>query len=187
VTATPARATRAALTIAFIALLWAHAAVGDEIITTTGDRLSGTIIEGDPHMIRLQTSYAGIVEIDRSQVQSLRCRAAQADPAGLACAGAGPITVADGARSAAQDATAGPAGASASTPARADVSRSSPFTEGSKLGGRINFALSHERGNTDQDEIDFDYQLEYRRGWHRFRSLGVLEYGTMVSLGGAAS
>lgn len=48
--------------------------------------------------------------------------------------------------------------------------------EGGKLGGRVNLALKSEEGNTDKNEIDFDYMLDYRRRWHRIESSGILEY-----------
>jgi len=60
----------------------------------------------------------------------------------------------------------------------AQSSQPSPFTPDRQFSGRVNLALSDERGNTDKNEIDVDYQLEYRQGWHRFRSLGALEFDT---------
>ena len=177
-TATPARAALASLSIAAIGVLWARTAFADEIITTTGDRLTGTILKADADRILLNTAYAGIVEIDRSQVRSMQPGTAQARPVCSEWPDIAPMTVADGVKPNAHDAAAAPSGASSSVPAGAEPSRSSPFTPGSEMSGRVNFALSHDNGNTDKDEIDFDYQLEYRRGWHRFRSLGALEYDT---------
>jgi len=174
----PGRAARSVLALSLSSLAWSQTAVGDEIITTTGDRLTGTILEAGADNILLETAYAGIVEIERSQVRSLRRGAATVSRVGLECSDAAPMTIADGVKSNAQGAAAAPSGDSAATPARAEPSRSSPFTPGSELSGRVNFALSHDNGNTDKDEIDVDYQLEYRRGWHRFRSLGALEYDT---------
>jgi hypothetical protein len=37
-------------------------------------------------------------------------------------------------------------------------------------------ALSSEKGNTGKNGVDIDYELGHRRGWPRFRSLGVLEF-----------
>jgi putative salt-induced outer membrane protein YdiY len=174
--------------LCLLGLAWAQAALGDEIITTTGDRLTGTILEADGDSILLKTAYAGIIAIDRSQVRSLRRGAAVADlgAAGRSDAASAPAAGSSNARAQAvttvckTEPTTSPAGAptSSQTAAAAEPARWSPFTPGSELGGRVNFALSHESGNTDKDEIDFDYQLEYCRGWHRFRSLGALEYDT---------
>jgi putative salt-induced outer membrane protein YdiY len=180
-TANPAPAALAALTGAVIGLVWASIALGDEVITTTGDRLTGTIVKADADSILLKTAYAGIIEIDRAQVRSLQPGAGQTSPVAPACADAAPVTVADAAQPDARGATTASAAADSRpgpAAARTGSSRSSPFTPGSELGGRVNFALSHEKGNTDKDEIDFDYHLDYRRGWHRFRSLGALEFDT---------
>ena len=46
------------------------------------------------------------------------------------------------------------------------------------LSGRVDFALSDDKGNTDKNEIDFGYKLEYRQGRHRLTSLGKLEFDT---------
>lgn len=170
------------MTIAASGALWTHSACGDEVITTTGDRLTGTILEADADVVLLHTTYAGAVEIDRSQVRSLRRGVAATSPLGLTASDTRPVTVADGTQPCAQGGAPAPSDVSAPAPARARArivsSRSSAFTPGSALSGRVNFALSHDEGNTDKDEIDLDYQLTYRRGWHRFRSLGALEYDT---------
>ena len=177
-TATPARAALAALSIAAIDVLCARTAFADEIITTTGDRLTGTILKAGAGTILLKTAYAGIVEIERSQVRSLRRGAATVSQVSLECSDAAPMTIADAAKSNEQEAATAHSPDPVSTLARAVSSQSSPYTPGSELSGRVNVALSHDNGNTDKDEIDVDYQLEYRRGWHRFRSLGSFEYDT---------
>lgn len=177
-TATPARAALAALCIAALGVPWGRTACADEIITTTGDRLTGTILAANADRVLLETAYAGIVEIDRNQVRSMQPEAAQARPVCSACPDGAPMTVADGAKPNLPDAATAPSGAPSSAPAVAEPAPASPFTPGSDLSGRVNFALSHDSGNSDQDEIDFDYQLEYRRAWHRVRGLGALEYDT---------
>ncbi|WP_462320501.1 DUF481 domain-containing protein [Halochromatium sp.] len=117
-----------------------------------GDRLTGTILEDTQETILLQTDYLGIVRIDRRGVQAVDREPAQ--PELLAEAPIEPdldqipATVAE-----------------ANTPDR-------------QFSGRVNLALSDERGNNDKTEIDIDYQLEYRQGWHRFQSLGALEFDT---------
>jgi putative salt-induced outer membrane protein YdiY len=65
-------------------------------------------------------------------------------------------------------------------PARVKVIEPEPWElgEGYRLNGRVAFALKSERGNTHENEIDFDFQLDYRRLWHRFESWGELEYDT---------
>jgi putative salt-induced outer membrane protein YdiY len=65
-----------------------------------------------------------------------------------------------------------------SGPTVTEAPQSSPFTPGNKLSGRVEFALSDDQGNTDKNEIDFGYKVEYRQGWHRLTSLGNLEFDT---------
>jgi putative salt-induced outer membrane protein YdiY len=159
-------------------MLWSHAAVGDEIITTNGDRLSGSIITADADRVLLKTRYAGIIQIERSQVRSLRRGAAQARRVEVESPDAPAMPMTDGAKPNGQDATAVRAAEPSPTPARAESPRPSPFTPASELSGRVNFALSDDRGNTDKSEVDVDYQVEYRHGWHRLRSRGALEFDT---------
>jgi hypothetical protein len=126
-----------------------------------------------------KTAYAGTIEIDRTQVRSLRRGAVQAAPTGLGlprCAGHDPCR--DGAK-----------------PMRSRaLQRQRPLLHHPRrLAASLPVVTVHagqrdrrarqlrpqpRQGNTDKDEIDFDYQLEYRRGWHRFRSRGALEYDT---------
>ena len=154
------------------------AAVGDEIITTNGDRLTGSIIAADADRVLLKTAYAGIIQIERSQVRSLRLGTAQGRRVAEECPDASASPIADGSKPSEQDATPVRSVEPSSMPARAESPTSSPFTPGSELSGRVNFALSDDQGNTDKSEVDFDYQVEYRLGWHRFRSLGALEFDT---------
>jgi putative salt-induced outer membrane protein YdiY len=65
-------------------------------------------------------------------------------------------------------------------PSRVRVIEPEPWEtdESAKLSGRVNLALKSEEGNTDKNEIDFDYMLDYRRRWHRLESFGALEYDT---------
>ena len=46
------------------------------------------------------------------------------------------------------------------------------------MSGRVDFALSDDKGNTDKSEVDFGYKLEYRQGRHWLTSLGKLEFDT---------
>jgi putative salt-induced outer membrane protein YdiY len=159
-------------------VLSSDAAVGDEIITANGDRLSGTIIEADADRVLLQTAYAGVIRIERSEVRSLRRGATQARRVTVECPDATATPIADGSKANEHDATRVRFTEPASMPARAESARSSPFTPGSEWSGRVNFALSHDQGNTDKSEVDLDYQVEYRHGWHRLHSRGALEFDT---------
>jgi len=178
VTAICFRAAVSALTISLVGSVWAQRAFADEVITSNGDRLSGTILKADADRVLLETAYAGIIQIERSQVRSLRRGRGRASPVALECPDAPPATIARRSKPKGQDATTAVAAEPVSRPARTGSLRSSPFTPGTEWSGRVNFSFSDEKGNTDKNEIDVDYHLEYRRGWHRFRSLGALEFDT---------
>ena len=177
-TVRPSGAAASGPIIALLGVLWSHAAAGDEIITANGDRLTGSIIAADADRVLLKTAYAGIIQIERSQVRSLRRGAAQGRRVEVECPDAPAAPIADGSSPNEQDATAEHSAEPSTMPARAESPRSSPLTPGSELSGRVNFALSDDQGNTDKSEVDFDYHVEYRHGWHRFRSLGALEFDT---------
>jgi hypothetical protein len=143
---------------------------------TNGDRLTGRIVQTNQDTVLLQTVYAATIAIDHSQVQSLHRTSPRSRPTVVGPPDATPRAVAHGARpNDRQNIAARPADKS-SDPARAESAKPSAFAPGSTLSGRVNVSLSDEKGNTDKNEIDFDYQVEYRRGWHRLRSLGALEY-----------
>lgn len=143
-----------------------------------GDRLSGKILQADLSTVMLETDYLGIVEIERSRIQSLRHGPVQEGRKVAASCTAASGAVADGSGPK-QPAQSSPSPALASSePTVTASARSSPFTPGDKLTGRVAFSLSDDKGNTDKNEIDFDYQAEYRWGWNRLRSLGKLEFDT---------
>jgi putative salt-induced outer membrane protein YdiY len=155
-----------------------QAAVGDEVVMTNGDRLTGRILKTDQDTVLLETAYAGTIAIDHSHVQSLHRAPPRVGPTVGEPADAGAVAVAEGSKpNDRKDIAAHPADESF-IPVRAGSARTSAFTHDSKFSGHVNFSLNDEKGNTDKNEIDFDYQVEYRRGWHRLRSLGALEFDT---------
>jgi putative salt-induced outer membrane protein YdiY len=176
--AIPVRAALSAPSIYFIGLVWGHGAVGDEVIMTNGDRLTGRILKMDQDTVRLKTAYAGTITIEHSQVRSLRRDPAQAGVSVAEPPDADPSTVGDGSVSNAQRRTAARPASGSSMSARSESGKASAFTPGSALSGRVNFALSSETGNSEQNEVDIDYELGYRRGWHRLASIGAFEFDT---------
>lgn len=125
-----------------------------------GDRLTGTVLEADRNTVVLKTVYAGTIAIERGQVQSLH-----RDPTPAR----NDTVVSDvQQRTVAQQPTA----------ERTESGKASAFASGSEFSGRINVALSSDKGNSEQTEIDLDYELGYRRGWHRAESIGSFEFDT---------
>src|SRR5262245_56729942 len=50
----------------------AHLALADTVSLTTGDKLTGTLVELNPTSVIVQTPYAGRVTIDRGAVRTLQ-------------------------------------------------------------------------------------------------------------------
>jgi len=142
-----------------------------------GDRLTGMIIQVDQDTVLLKTTYAGIITIAPSQVQSLRRESIPANMNTVELPDIDP-SVADGSEPDETQRTAAHTADELSLPEPAESSKTSAFTPGSELRGRVNFALSSESGNTDKNEVDFDYEVGYCRGWHRLESIGAIEVDT---------
>jgi putative salt-induced outer membrane protein YdiY len=167
-----------ALTISLISLLWVRVAFGDEVLMVNGDRLTGKIIQVNQDTVLLKTPYAGVIAITHSQVESLRRAPAQARSNAVELSDAAPGAAADESELNEQQRTAAQTADPSSLTAHAESGEASAFTPGSEFHGRVNFALSSERGNTDKNEVDFDYEVGYRQGWHHFESSGAFEVDT---------
>jgi len=143
-----------------------------------GDRLSGDVIRQEGDLLKLKTAYAGTVEIDWAQVREVRLDEAQEvlldDETVLEVTA---VSRGDGRVILQQDPSAEPKSVDA---ARVKVIEPEPWElgKGHRLSGRVNFALKIEQGNTDKNEVDLDFELDYRRRWHRLESWGELEYDT---------
>lgn len=161
-----------------IGSLYLQAALGDEVVMSNGDRLTGTIVRETKQTILLKTAYLGIVEIDRSGVQSHSRRPMQASNRIEEPPHAEPDAVTNVPQSSDQQDIASEPENKASQSARTALAGPPPVTPKPEFSGRVNFALSDEKGNTDKSEIDFDYRLDYRQGWHRAHSFGALEFDT---------
>ena len=164
-----------AVAIAFLGL---QPVLADEVIMHNGDRLTGEVIRQDEGRLRLKTAYAGTLSIEWEQVSEVRLDEAREvlldDETVLAVTA---VSRHHGRLTLQQDPATKPMTVDE---ARVKVIEPEPWElgEGYKLSGRANFALKSERGNTHKNEIDFDFQLDYRRLWHRFESWGELEYDT---------
>jgi hypothetical protein len=161
-----------------VVLLCLQPAAADEVIMNNGDRLSGDVMRQEGDLLKLKTAYAGTVEIDWAQVREVRLDEAQEvlldDETVLEVTA---VSRGDGRVILQQDPSAEPESVDA---ARVKVIEPEPWElgKGHRLSGRVNFALKIEQGNTDKNEVDLDFELDYRRRWHRLESWGELEYDT---------
>lgn len=173
-----ARFVRTAVVALLITLLGLDPARADEVIMQNGDRMTGDVIRQDAGRLKLETAYAGTLDIDWEQVSEVRLdepKEVLLDDERVLHVRA--VSREDDRLTLLQEPPSEPMTVE---PARVKVIEPEPWElgEGYRLDGRVNFALKSERGNTDKNEFDFDFQLDYRRRWHRFESWGELEYDT---------
>jgi len=172
------RAISMAPLFSLIGLVWLQTATGDEIVMNNGDRLTGQILHEDSDRLLLETEYAGTINIKRNQVHTLRRDPLQAGKNTAMIPGVDQSRFEKMTESRIQQATPTNPEEPSSPPTAVELPATSTITPDSELSGRVNFALSSERGNSDKNEIEIDYQVGYRRGWHRIESIGSLEFDT---------
>jgi putative salt-induced outer membrane protein YdiY len=169
---------RNALVALFVGFVVLGHSAADEVVISNGDRLTGRVLRTDQGTLRLETDYAGTLTIDWSKVQKVRFD----EPRKVLLDDETKGTINEFSRTADQVSVQRHASSQSVSvgPSRVRVIEPEPWEtgEGGKLSGRVNLALKSEGGNTDKDEIDFDYMLDYRRRWHRLESFGELEYDT---------
>jgi hypothetical protein len=150
----------------------------DVVIMHNGDRMTGDLIRQDGDRLKLKTAYAGTLDIDWKQVREVRLDAPREvllDDERVLKVEA--VSREDDRLTLVQ---ASPSAPITVVPARVKVIEPEPWElgEGYRLNGRLGLALKNERGNNDKNEVDLDFELDYRRRWHRWQSWGQLEYDT---------
>lgn len=153
-------------------------AIADEVMMRNGDRLTGDLIRQNEGRLRLKTTYAGTLDIDWAQVQSVELD----EPSEVLLDDESILSVEAVSRDDDQvtlqlEPPSSPITVHAS---RVKVIEPEPWETGKgyKLGGGVNTAIEDERGNSESSELDLDFNFDYRRRWDRFESYGELEYDT---------
>jgi hypothetical protein len=158
------------------ALLFAHSTLADELLLRDGSRILGTVKQKEGNTLEFKTSFAGTIKVDWDQVSELRTD----QPAQVLLSNDEVISA-----SVFKNGTDGTIlQRGPDTPPHTfsppEVAFINPepwrLGRGFKFTGRANFALKSERGNTDEDEIDFDGDLLWRRQRDRFTLMGELEH-----------
>jgi hypothetical protein len=126
--------------------------------------------------LEFKTSFAGTLQVKWDQVRSLKTQR----PAQVLLSNdvliSGRVFTNEADHTIVQTGT----GAAERTLPAGDVALINPepwrVGKGFRFTGRVNFALESERGNTDEDEIDLDGDLLWRRKHDRFTLRGELEH-----------
>lgn len=159
-------------------MLSACPVLADELITKDGSKLVGEVIKREDSTLEFKTSYAGVIKVKWSEVVELHAE----KPMQLMLRDERIVEtrhIRNKEASLFLDPDMEP-DVSVPSLAQSEVEFINPEPwrtgEGYKFTGRINFAFERERGNTDEDELDMDGDLLWRRRRDRFTLSGELEY-----------
>lgn len=173
--ARPVERMRYVFFLAFGFLLITPLALADELILRDGSRLLGKVIKRENNTLEFETAYAGVIKIKWDQVAEVNSE----EPMEVLLQDE---TLVSGTRiinNVDNLVVEGESGVPPQTlkQGAVDVINPEPWRkgEGYKVSGHVNLAFSKQRGNTDQDELDLDGDLTWRRKQDRFLAFGELE------------
>jgi putative salt-induced outer membrane protein YdiY len=150
-------------------------AEADEILMRDGSRLLGTVVKRENGTLTFKTSYAGDINVKWDEVAEVTTE----KPMEFLLSDESIVTGTHVINSPNNLVIEGESGEPDQTLAQDAVTYVNPESwrkgEGYKLSGRVNFAFSRQRGNTDKDEIDVDGDLTWRRKHDRVTAFGELE------------
>ena len=149
----------------------------DELRLRDGSSLIGTIIMKDDGVLEFKTSFAGTIKVKWTEIKEIR-----ADKPFKVMLGNDEILMVTAIRNTEDVVTLETGTQNEPAPvelAQADVALIKPepwrLGDGYKFSGRANLAVERERGNTDTNELDIDFDITYRRQMDRFVAYGELE------------
>lgn len=153
--------------------------LADEVWMHNGDRLTGRVVRQDGNLLRLQTDYAGTLEIAWAQVREVKLD----EPLDILMTDDRLLAVTEIVRDA--DRLRIQPSPPSTQPMRVDPKHVQVIApedweigRGYRLGGALNAALTSDRGNAHTNDLYIDYRLDYRRQRSRFESYGQFEYET---------
>jgi len=149
----------------------------DEVRLRDGSMLFGTIVRKENGALEYKTSYAGTIKIMWTEIVEIR-----ADKPFTVMLDNDEVLMATAIRNTGDIVTLETGTQSVPAPvelAQADVAFIKPedwrLGNGHKFSGRANLAFERDRGNTDTNELDIDFDMTYRRLKDRFVASGELE------------
>ena len=152
----------------------------DELLLRDGSKLLGTIVKKDNGVLEFKTSYAGMIKVKWAEIEEVR-----ADEPFKVMLKNDDILMTTVIRNTPDVATLETGTQDDPAPvelAQSDIAFINPedwrLGKGYKFTGRANLGYERERGNTDTDELDLDFDMTYRRLKDRFIAFGELERDT---------
>lgn len=150
----------------------------DEILITNGDRLSGEIVRHDAYSVRLETDYAGTLDIKWSKIDEITLN----EPSVVLLKDRTTFEV-ESFKLVDEELVLQPVGSSDTISVQAtsvQVIEPDPWElgQGHKFTGKVNLAIENESGNSESHELDLDFDMRNRWGKNSLRVFGELEYDT---------
>jgi putative salt-induced outer membrane protein YdiY len=149
----------------------------DELRLRDGSRIFGTIVKKDNGVLEFKTSYAGTIKIKWTEIEEMK-----ADKPFKVMLKNDEILMATAIRNTEDVVTLETGTQVEPAPvelAQSDIAFIKPeawrLGNGHKFSGHANLAFERDRGNTDTNELDIDFDLTYRRLKDRFVAYGELE------------
>jgi len=152
-------ATAQRLSVAFTCVFLAWYVSGDEVIINNGDRLTGTIITTEKGKLIIETSYAGEVKVQLSDIQTIvtdkSVQLVLEDDTQVS----GILSTVDGTGMAIQ----GDIDSEFQTLSMNQISAiNPPETPAVQISGQFNAGIERNRGNTDNDKYHLDAKTRFR-------------------------
>jgi putative salt-induced outer membrane protein YdiY len=151
--------------------------LADELRLRDGSNIFGIIVKKENGVLEFKTSYAGTIKVKWTEIKEIR-----ADKPFKVMLSNDDILMATAIRNTEDVVTLETGTQTEPAPvelAQSDVALIKPeawrLGNGYKFSGRANLAVEYERGNTDTNELDIDFDLTYRRQMVRFVAYGELE------------
>lgn len=159
-------------------ILFPFLANADEVIMNNGDRLTGDVTRQEKKLLKLKTQYAGTLKITWSEVREIKFD----KPVIVLLKDYNQLSI----RSLSLDGDLITLNqVSVSEPTTINVAwikliDPEPWEigHGYKFNGAVNLVFKSEQGNSNETDLDFDYNLDYQREWDRFKSFGQLDFET---------
>jgi putative salt-induced outer membrane protein YdiY len=156
-------------------LLLATPAGADEIIMRDGSRLLGSVVKGEGETVAFKTSFAGVINIKWEEIAEINSE----KPMEFLLSDDTIVSGTHVTNNVDQLVVEGAFGQPSQSIGQAEVAVINPESwrkgDGYKVSGRVNFAFSRQRGNTDKEEADVDGDLTWRRKNDRFTAFGELQ------------
>ncbi len=164
--------------LALLVLAGPGMAAADEVRIAGGSLLKGEVVRSTTEALRIETTFAGTVEIKLSEVEAVMLDEPVTvlfeDDSTLEVR---VVSVVDDQFVYQEHPNAEPVTVAVS---RVEVIEPDPWElgQGHQFTGRVNLSWENESGNSEKTELDLDFNLDYRWRDNHLLSYGELEYDT---------